>query len=215
MNRKALIIFDCDGTLVDTERVGNQVLVDMIAELGGRFSLEEAIKAFAGRRMSETLDLVEKHLMRPLPEGFLIDLRERMAEAFRRDLTPMDGVPELLEALADRDYRLCVASNGPLEKMEVSLGVTGLLPWFSGRIFSAFECGAFKPDPSLFLHAARQLDTPSDQCIVIEDSIFGVQAAVRAGMKVYGYVPAGRGFDLAPHGALVFHHMNELKDQLH
>ena len=204
------VLFDMDGTLVDTERVGNQVLIEAVARLGLIISLEEAIVQFAGRKMADTLNHIERRLGASLPADFLEMLRTDMARAFERELRPMEGVPTLLDALRGAGYPLCVASNGPCEKMTVSLGVTGLLPFFEGRIYSAYDCDAFKPDPGLFLYAAEQMGVHSEDCVVVEDSMHGVEGARRAGMRVFGYVPNGRGFDLGALGAEVFHHMTEL-----
>lgn len=214
MKTPQLIIFDCDGTLVDTETVGNRVLVEAVAGLGLSIPIEEAIRQFAGRKMADTLDIIERRLEAPLPKDFLETLRTDMARAFERELQPMEGVPTLLESLRRAGYPLCVASNGPIEKMTVSLGVTGLLPYFEGRLFSAYDCDAFKPDPRLFLYAAERLGVEAKQCVVVEDSIHGVQGGLRAQMRVFGYVPNGRGFDLGAHGAEVFHHMVELIPKL-
>lgn len=205
--RFAAIIFDCDGTLVDSERVGNAVLVDCVRELGLQLSLEEALEHFAGRKMADTIKLIETWLGSPVPENFLPSLRLRMARAFQERLEPMEGVHALLGSLA---VPMCVASNGPQDKMQVSLRVTGLLDFFPGRVFSAYECGSWKPEPGLFLHAARTMGVAPESCAVVEDSPLGIQAAVSAGMTAFGYAPHGNGAALAASGARVFHHMEAL-----
>lgn len=206
MNFEA-IIFDSDGTLIDSETLGNQVIVDCVAELGLVLSLEEAVAAFRGRKMADTLGLIEQRLGRALPEDFLPELRERMALAFEESLQPMPGVPALLDALR---VPYCVASNGPHEKMQVSLRATGLLPYFGERVYSAYEVGSWKPEPGLFLYAARSMGVAPERCAVVEDSILGVQAGMAAGMRVFGYAPAGDADGLEAAGARVFSHMDAL-----
>jgi HAD superfamily hydrolase (TIGR01509 family) len=205
-----LVIFDCDGTLVDTERVGNQVIVETLQAMGHAITLEEALTSFAGRKMADTLRLIEGRLGTPLPPSFLDTLREDMAVAFEERLEAMPGVPEVLNFLQTANVPRCVASNGPHEKMEISLGVTGLLPYFGHSIFSAYECKSWKPEPGLFLFAAEKMGHTPAACAVIEDSAFGVRGAVAAGMTVFGYAPRHEGNDLRMLGAKVFHHMDEL-----
>lgn len=209
--RFAAIIFDCDGTLVDSERVGNSVIVECVRKLGLRLSLEEALEHFAGRKMADTIKLIETWLGSPVPENFLPDLRVRMAQAFQERLEPMEGVHALLRSLS---VPMCVASNGPQDKMQVSLHVTGLLDFFPGRIYSAYECGSWKPDPGLFLYAARAMGVPPQSCAVVEDSPLGIRAAAAAGMTAFGYAPHDSGEALVACGARVFHHMVALQDLL-
>ena len=205
------IIFDCDGTLVDSELIGNQVIVESVAELGLHLTLAEALHHFVGRKMADTIAIIEQMLDKPLPEQFLSELRHRMNEAFETRLQPFDGVHDLLQALK---MPVCVASNGPHEKMQVSLGVTGLLPYFEGRIFSGYDCGSWKPEPGLFLHAAQSMGVAPEACAVVEDSLYGVQAGVAAGMSVFGFAPNGDTAQLAKAGAKVFTNMHELRMEL-
>jgi HAD superfamily hydrolase (TIGR01509 family) len=205
-----LIIFDCDGTLVDTERVGNQVIVESLQNMGHAITLDEALAAFAGRKMADTLKLIEERLGAPLPPAFLDRLREDMAVAFEERLETMPGVPDVLDFLQAAHVPRCVASNGPHEKMEISLGVTGLLPYFGQSVFSAYECKSWKPDPGLFFFAAEKMGYPPSACAVVEDSAFGVRGGIAAGMTVFGYAPRHEGNDLKSLGARVFHHMDEL-----
>lgn len=210
MHYKA-IIFDCDGTLVDSERVGNAALVECAQEVGIELTLEMALRHFRGRKMADTLGLLEQWLGGPLPENFLPMVRLRMATAFEERLTAMEGVHELLSKLS---VPICVASNGPHEKMEVSLRVTGLSQYFADRIYSAYDCNIWKPDPGLFHYAAREMGADPSACAVVEDSIMGVEAAVSAGMTAFGYAPQDNGQFLAHAGAIVFHHMKSLEGLL-
>jgi HAD superfamily hydrolase (TIGR01509 family) len=204
----AAIIFDCDGTLVDSERVGNQALIECVGELGYTLTLDQALEYFAGRKMADTLALIEEWMGSPLPSGSLEHARWRMAQAFEEHLVAMEGVHELLSRLTSMP--ICVASNGPLEKMQVSMRVTGLIEHFEGRIFSAYECKVWKPEPGLFLYAASEMGVEPHTCAVIEDTAIGIEAAVAAGMTAFGYAPRSDGLKLRAAGARVFHHMNEL-----
>lgn len=205
------IIFDCDGTLVDSERVGNSALIECVAELGLQLSLDQALEHFAGRKMADTLAMIEAWLGKPIPDDFLPYLRERMAAAFEAHLQPMDGVHDLL---ANLGIPFCVASNGPREKMLVSLRVTGLLPFFQQRIFSAYDCDSWKPEPGLFHYAAHAMGIASEQIAVVDDNALGIQAAAAAGMMPLGYAPHDEGQALAKAGARVFHHMGDLRELL-
>jgi HAD superfamily hydrolase (TIGR01509 family) len=205
------VIFDSDGVLVDSELLGNQVLVDYVAEFGLDFPLAEAVALFTGAKMANTVAEIESRLGRSLPSEFVSELRRRMAVAFRSQLQPINGVGAVVESLR---VPFCVASNGPREKMEVCLQAAGLLPFFQGRLFSAYEVGIWKPDPGLFLHAARALGVEPTRCAVIEDSVLGTRAGVAAGMVVFGYAPAATGPALAAAGAHPFVKMADLPDLL-
>lgn len=202
-----LVIFDCDGVLVDSERLAHQLLIDSVAPLGLHFSMQEAMALFRGRKMSECVDTVESRLGSALPDGFIDEFRLRQAAVFRDALKPVEGIFEALDSIP---APVCVASSGPLEKILLSLTLTGLLHRFEGAIFSAYEVGSWKPDPGLFLHAANAYGISPDHCIVIEDSVPGVIAAVAANMHVLGYAADADAGDLAAAGARVFGSMREL-----
>lgn len=181
------VIFDCDGTLVDSEPIGNEVLVDYAREFGIELSLQEAIAKFRGGRLSEHVAHLESLRGEALPAAFVPEFRRRLAIALESRLQPIDGALELVRSMT---IPFCVASSGPREKIELSLTLTGLLPYFKDRIFSAYEVGVFKPDPGLFLHAARALGAPPECCAVIEDSMPGIQAGLAAGMTVFALTNA-------------------------
>lgn len=202
-----LIIFDCDGVLVDSERLAHQVLIDSVAPLGLHFSMKEAMALFRGRKMSECVDEVESRIGYTLPEAFIDEFRARQTAAFKAELKPVAGIVEALDSI---DATICVASSGPPEKIRLSLTLTGLLERFDGAIFSAYEVGSWKPDPGLFLHAASAYGIPPGRCIVIEDSILGVRAGVAAGMSVLGYAADADAEELAAGGARIFFSMLDL-----
>ncbi|MEQ1728477.1 MAG: HAD-IA family hydrolase [Vicinamibacterales bacterium] len=185
------IIFDCDGTLVDSETLSTEVLVEAVGEHGLDMTVPEALAAFRGGKMADCIADLETRLGRPLPSTFVPDFRARSAEAFRSRLRAIDGALELVQSLSMLPVPFCVASSGPMAKIELSLTLTGLLPFFDGRIFSSYDVGTWKPDPGLFLHAADALGVAPGDCAVIEDSLPGMLAGLAAGMTVFAFQPHG------------------------
>ena len=206
-----LVIFDCDGVLVDSETLSNRVMVELVAELGLHLQLDEAIALFKGRKMAECIAVVEERLGRAVPVDFVRQFRARSARAFESDLRPVPGITAALDKIS---LPVCVASNGPREKMDVALRVTGLWPYFDGRIFSSYDIESWKPEPGLFLYAATNMGAEPEACAVVEDSVLGVHAGVAAGMKVFGYAGAGEAEALAEAGAQVFYDMSQLPSLL-
>ena len=204
------VIFDCDGTLVDSETLGNEVLAECVAEVGLVLTPEEALRRFRGRKMADCVAEIEALLGRALPPSFVPELRRRMAAAFRARLRPAPGALELVRALR---LPIGVASSGPREKIELSLAVTGLLPYFEGRVFSSYEVGSWKPDPGLFLHAARALGAVPEDCAVVEDSVPGFVAGLAAGMTVFALQAEG-GADALPAGVHVVRALSDLRARL-
>ena len=192
------VLFDCDGVLVDSERVAAECIVEFAARYGARFEFEEALERFTGARMADTLRDIEERGNCKLPDDFEDNLRSYMATRFESRLQPIDGAAALIEHL---DLPYCVVSNGPRSKMEVTLRIAGLLEHFAGRIVSAYEVGVWKPDPGVFLHAARMLGIPPERCAVVEDSDYGIAAGVAAGMQVFALVPEERA-DAMPDGVV-------------
>lgn len=183
------VIFDCDGTLVDSEELSNEVLVEVVAEYGLVLSVDEAISAFRGGKMADCVAHLEARLGQRLPDHFVPGLRSRTADAFRTRLRPVAGALEVVQWLSARSWAICVASSGPVEKIELSLSLTGLSPFFEGRMFSSYEIGVWKPDPGLFLHAAKSMGLGPGDCAVVEDSLPGIQAGLAAGMAVFAFQP--------------------------
>jgi HAD superfamily hydrolase (TIGR01509 family) len=146
----------------------------------------------------------------PLPDSFITDVRARQAIVLREQLQPMEGAVELLESM---HLPYCMASNGLRAKMELTLGTTGLLHFFEGRIFSAYEIGSWKPEPELFLHAARHFGVQPSRCAVIEDSMPGILAGIAAGMQVFALLQPGEYPDL-PESVVVIHSLRELHEHL-
>ncbi len=188
--RPELLIFDCDGVLVDSEPIANRILVTALAEAGLELSLEDVMARYVGRSMASVVALAEAELGRPLPDEFLDRVQALTFAAFRRDLQPVAGVAEALEAVT---VLVCVASSGAPEKIALSLSLTGLDRYFAGNTFSASEVARGKPHPDLFLHAARRMAARPESCIVIEDSLPGIEAAQAAGMRVIGFSGGSHG----------------------
>ena len=187
-----MVIFDCDGVLVDSERLTHQVVVDMLAEHGVALGFDEAVDRFIGMSMANGLVQLKALLGGTLPDDFLPEMGRRTRAAFRAGLTTVPGVEAVLDSL-QRPF--CVASNGNHAKVNFTLGHTGLLPRFTGRIFTADDVAHPKPAPDLFLLAARTLGALPAHTTVVEDTPTGVAAARAAGMRVIGFAamtPAGR-----------------------
>ena len=202
-----LVIFDCDGVLVDSEPIANRILTEMLNDLGLDIRFEETLRTFVGRSMSACLQIIEERLERPVPDGFVQTYNTRSFAAFERDLRPVPGVDEVLKRIR---IPVCVASSASHEKMRTTLGVTRLLPYFEGRMFSATEVGRGKPDPALFLHAAERMGVAPAVTAVVEDTPVGVQAGRAAGMRVFGYARTTGAPSLAAAGACVFDDMTVL-----
>ena len=203
----ALVIFDCDGVLVDSERLAVRVEARLLAELGWPLSEDEILERFVGRSDAYLLAEIEAALGRAVPD-WPARYTAALRDAFTGELRAVDGV---VAALGDIGLPTCVASSGTTEKVRFTLGLTGLLERFDGRIFSATEVAEGKPAPDLFLHAAARMATDPAACVVVEDSAAGVEAARRAGMRCLAYAggltPAAW---LEGPGTTVFHDMAQL-----
>ncbi|OUM43485.1 HAD family hydrolase [Arthrobacter sedimenti] len=205
-----LVIFDCDGVLVDSERLAVKVDQRVLADLGWNLSIEEIAARFMGCSHDHFRAEIERHIGRSLAPDWSAEYQPWYEETFERELT---AVPGVIEALNEITLPTCVASNSGHSKLAYTLGATGLLQRFTGRIFSAEDVLTGKPAPDLFLHAALTLGFSPGECIVVEDSRFGVEAARAAGMTVLGYAGG-----LTPHewlvgpGTTVFHDMANLPE---
>ena len=184
---ETLVIFDCDGVLVDSEPIAARVTAETISELGWPMTPELAKSEFLGDTFSNIIARIERELGRPVPADWPARSQARLFETLEREVQVVPGVVSAIEALKHAGATLAVASQGAHEKMQVTLRVTGLLPVFQGRVFSASEVARPKPAPDLFLHVARTLGFGPERSVVIEDSTRGVKAALAAGMRVLGY----------------------------
>ena len=181
------VIFDCDGTLVDSETLSLAVLIEYVAEFGLEISHREAMERFAGNELAVVLGDIESRLGKELPTDFLDCFRHRQIDRLKLQLKPCDGADDLLSTL---QLPFCVASNAPISKVKVCLQTTRLDHHFcESTIFSAYEIEKWKPAPDLFLQAAAALNVAPEHCAVVEDSHFGIRAGLAAGMHVFAYRP--------------------------
>ncbi|MEU3746723.1 MULTISPECIES: HAD family hydrolase [Streptomyces] len=186
--RYDLVIFDNDGVLVDSEPISNTLLAGYLTELGHPTSYEESVRDYMGSAMHRIHELVEERTGERLPAEFDETFHARVFAAFERELEAVRGAAEVLKGLAAAGVPYCVASSGSHERIRVGHRKTGLDVWFRDEnIFSAEDVGRGKPEPDLFLHAAARMGVAPERCVVVEDSGLGVQAAVAAGMDVYGF----------------------------
>jgi HAD superfamily hydrolase (TIGR01509 family) len=183
-----LVIFDCDGVLVDSEPISIAVLLEILAEDGLSLTEDVAYDRFLGRSMASIARIVEADFGLPVTGDHLAEMRARVNDRFRAELQPTRGIRAAIAAL-DRPY--CVASSSLPDRIRLSLSVTGLIDLFEPRIFSSTMVANGKPAPDLFLHAAREMGADPADCLVIEDSPAGIEAARRAGMRVFSYVGGG------------------------
>jgi HAD superfamily hydrolase (TIGR01509 family) len=204
-----LIIFDCDGVLVDSELLANNVLAKALQDLGLPYDTARTIDSFMGRSLKSCFEQIERELGASLPNDFGARLDRDTYLAFEQDLQSVPFIATALDQI-QAHYKSCVASSGSHEKMQLTLGKTGLFNRFENRIFSASEVKQGKPKPDLFLHAAARMGVLPTHCVVIEDSPAGVQAAKAAGMQVLGYCAMTPREKLESLGAIGFDDMREL-----
>jgi HAD superfamily hydrolase (TIGR01509 family) len=208
-----LLIFDCDGVLIDSETIVCRIEVQALAEIGYELELEHFMERFVGKSARDGRALIEAELGRKMPAGFEAETARRVAETFARELKAVAGVAEALAALP---MRRCVASSSLPERLAYTLRLTGLAKWFGDAVFSVAMVARGKPAPDLFLHAAAAMGADPARCLVIEDSAPGIAAAKAAAMTAFGFTGAshcrpGHGARLTAAGAdIVFAEMREL-----
>jgi HAD superfamily hydrolase (TIGR01509 family) len=208
-----LVIFDCDGVLVDSEPLANQSFSRALKPHGLDWSVEETMRRLMGRSLKSCVEICEAELGRKLPDDFVEKMQAVTYQSFRdAPLQPVPGVKEAVLALQAAGLATCVASSGSPEKMKFTLGLTGLWELFDGRIYSATQVPRGKPFPDLFLHAAIAMNEQPFDCIVVEDSVPGIQAARAAGMRALAYTgaPYADGGSLAKAGGQPFDDMRKL-----
>lgn len=210
--RPGLVIFDCDGVLVDTETLANKILAEMVTELGAPMDHREAQRRYMGRTMEKVQAMVEDLTGSKLPAEWADDVRARSLREFEKGVEPIRGIENVVAALKEAGVPYCVGSSGKYAKMRVTLGKSGLLPLFKDVLFSAEDCREGKPAPDIFLHAASGMGRKPEDCVVIEDSVAGVQAAKAAGMRVLGFTgdPEADGEAMFAAGAELFADMADL-----
>jgi HAD superfamily hydrolase (TIGR01509 family) len=197
------VIFDCDGVLVDSERISNGTWALLLTEIGLPMTMQQSLDIFMGNSMSRCVEIVTEMMGHAPPDDLLARFTANVTVALQRDLEPVAGIVALLDTLDTAGMRYGVASNGEHEKMRTTLGKTGLLARFEGKRFSAVDVGKPKPAPDLFLHAARTLGFDPTRTVVVEDSPLGVQGATAAGMAVIGFAEIVSAERLHAAGAVV------------
>jgi len=182
-----LVIFDCDGVLVNSEDIANEVMANNLARYGLSLTLEQCMDLFVGGTMM-MVKAKAQNLGAQLPQGWINEVYDETYARLRQGVPVIKGIPEILDALDAASIAYCVASNGSEEKMAITLGQNGLLARFEKFMFSAHSLGTAKPDPQMFLHAARSFNITPAACIVIEDSTSGAKAARRANIAYSGVI---------------------------
>jgi HAD superfamily hydrolase (TIGR01509 family) len=179
-----LIIFDCDGVLVDSEVISCRAHADVLSRHGYPITSEQVFERFLGRSTRQANLEIESELGRKLPEAYHGDLQDELFRSFEADLEAIRGIHDVLDIVTQR---VCVASSGSHQRMRVSLGSTALHERLAPNIFSASQVRNGKPAPDLFLFAANEMGVPPERCVVIEDSLAGIAGARAAGMTVFGF----------------------------
>ena len=206
-----LVIFDCDGVLVDSEPISNRVLADLLTEIGLPTTFEQSLQLFLGKSWKDNFLIIQERLGRSPPQELYEIYTERMYQAFEAELKPISGIESSLDQIS---LKTCVASSGPHMKIRKTLEITGLLPRFENHIFSADDVEKGKPAPDLFLYACEKMESKSYSSVVVEDALPGVKSAVSAGMTVLAYTPYGDVNNFKKHGAITFEDMIELPNIL-
>ena len=208
-----LVIFDCDGVLVDSEGPSNRAVAEEVSKLGWAMDEAESMRRFVGFRLEAMPPVIAAELGRPVPDGWVETVRQRLIETLAAELELVPGAAAVLEAVATLGLPSRVASNSSMREMEAKFGRTGLLHLLP-RAHSADDVDAGKPAPDVFLHAAAAEGVPPGACVVIEDSIPGTQAAVAAGMAVLCLVPHGDGTAHRAAGGTVIRSLAEVPGRL-
>lgn len=211
MSRYKCIIFDCDGVLVDSEPLSNQVMVDLANQCGADIDLDYAYKHFKGNSLHNCMNQIRGLIGKEIPFDFEAEYRKLSFEKFKKEIQPINGVKNVLENL---EVPFCVASSGPEKKIKLNLKLTGLLPYFEGKIFSCYTIEKWKPNPAVFLWAAETMGYKPSECLVVEDSPIGVEAALNGGFDVYGFTAHDYNDELKPEATRVFDKMENLMDLL-
>jgi len=203
------IIFDCDGVLVDSEAITFGVLGVLAAEQGLPMTYDELEDNFLGKSLNDVMAFITQRSGRALPDDFEARFRAMTFEKFKTDIRPVEGIKQLLDGLS---MPFCVASSGPPHKIRLNLELTGLADYFGENIFSCYDLGKWKPDPAVFLHAAKTMGFAPADCVVVEDSPAGVKGAVASGFRVFGLAHQKNAAMLREAGAEVILGLEELHE---
>ncbi len=205
-----LVIFDCDGVLVDSEGPANRLVAAQITALGWPLGVEESLQHFMGMSLDGMVPVIERHLGRSIPSEWPDRLRVKMLDVLAREVEPMPGAAEVLRGVTALGLPYRIASNSSHQEMKIKFCRCGLVPLVKGRVHSARDVARSKPAPDVYLLAARVGGVAPADCLVVEDSVPGTEAARAAGMAVLGLVPHGDGADLAALGATIIRSLDEV-----
>ena len=205
-----LVIFDCDGVLVDSEGPANRLVAQEVTALGWPLDVEQSLEHFMGMSLDGMVPVIESHLGHPIPPDWPDRLRLKMLDVLAREVQPMPGAAEVLRGVAALGLPYRIASNSSHEEMAVKFPRCGLSELVAGRVHSARDVARGKPAPDVYLLAARTEGMPPSRCLVVEDSVPGTEAAVAAGMAVLALVPHGDGADLQALGATIIRSLDEV-----
>jgi HAD superfamily hydrolase (TIGR01509 family) len=215
MSDPELVIFDCDGVLVDSEVISNEVLARALTAEGLPTTLAQGRREYQGLLLSEVVQRAQQSLGRKLADDWVERFERDRAEAFHRDLEPISGAASAVQRVKDAGIPVCVASQGSLEKTRMTLGLTALRSLFPARaLFSGQLVPRGKPHPDLFLHAAATMGAKPSRCTVVEDTVSGITAAVAAGMRAFGYAADSDETALRSAGAEILYNLTDLPDLL-
>lgn len=205
------IIFDCDGVLVDSLSLSNKVLLELIKPFGISNEFEKIIDNYNGASLKAILDKIEELIGEKLPENFVKEYRKTTYETFKKELEPINGAKGFLERIS---IPICVASSGPYEKIVENLRITNLLHHFGENVFSSYEIQSWKPEPEIFLHAAKKMGFKPQECLVIEDSLEGIKAASKGGFNIIGLATESNLAQMKKTEVKVFESMLEIEQSL-
>ncbi|MFT4048339.1 MAG: HAD-IA family hydrolase [Solirubrobacterales bacterium] len=210
-----LVIFDCDGVLVDSEAIGNRALAETLTAVGLPTTADEALEACKGRILADVVTIMEERNGGPLPDGWIPEFESLRALYFKEELQEIPGARELVEKLKAAGIDVAVGTQGKPEKAALTLGLTGLRELFDkDAVFTSYGVERGKPFPDLYLHVAEARGKDPIRCAVIEDTVLGVTAGVAAGMTVFGFARETPEAEIEAAGATPFTEFNQLVDQL-
>ncbi len=215
MNNIKCVIFDCDGTLVDSERLCCQALVNVFNQHGAKLSIQECVSHFKGGKIADILNQTKKLNQINVSLDILEpEYRKEVQKLFTRHLQPMDGAKGVLEFFDSQNIEYCVVSKGPRDKIEHALELTGLLDSFTGKVFSAFDANSWKPEPDLLMYSAMNMGFLPSECLYIDDTPKGVEAGLNAGIKTVQLFNGEEINHIDDERVIRIQHLDELKEQL-
>lgn len=209
------VIFDCDGTLIDSERLCCQALVNVFNQFGAQFTMQECVSHFKGGKLADILIDAKKLKKVNVPIDVIEPkYRQEVQRLFVRYLKPMDGAIRLLELFDSYNIEYCVVSNGPRDKIEYVLELTGLLNAFTGKVFSAFDANSWKPEPDLLVYCAMNMGFLPSECLYIDDTPKGVESGLNAGIKTVQLFNGEEINRIDDERVMRIQHLDQLREQL-